>query len=142
MSESSDLAAQIRAAFAGGTPLAIKGAGSKSFLSPQADSQSEIIDISQHSGVVSYEPTELVLTARAGTSITELKTVLTAQGQELPFDPPEFTDADTLGGVVACGVAGPGSPYRGGVRDFMLGTRIIIAGGGVRFFGFVAGHFT
>jgi len=54
MSDSSEFAAQIRSAFESGTPLAIKGGGSKSFLSPQADPQSGIIDISQHSGIVHY----------------------------------------------------------------------------------------
>ena len=135
MSDSSELAARIVSAFAGGTPLAIKGGSSKAFLSPRLDPQNEVIDTSSHNGVVSYEPTELVITARAGTPIGELKKVLAAEGQELPFDPPEFNGSDTLGGVVACGAAGPCAPYRGGVRDFMLGTRIINGRGEVLRFG-------
>lgn len=137
MSDSSDSAARIRAAFESGRPLAIKGGGSKAFLSPRpdADPESAVIDTSGHSGVVSYEPTELVVTARAGTPISELKKVLAAEGQELPFDPPQFTGSDTLGGVVATAAAGPCAPYRGGVRDFMLGTRIINGRGEVLRFG-------
>lgn len=135
MSDSSELAATIRAAFESGVPLAIKGGGSKAFLSPQADPNCTAIDTRSHSGVVSYEPTELVISARAGTTISELKTVLAAEGQELPFDPPEFNGSDTLGGVVACGIAGSCGPYRGGVRDFMLGTRIINGRGEVLRFG-------
>jgi len=84
-----------------------------------------VLDISQYTGVVSYEPTELVLTAKSGTPITELESLLAKEGQALPFDPPLYSGADTLGGVVACATSGPSHSYSGGVRDFILGTRII-----------------
>ena len=84
-----------------------------------------MLDISQYAGVVSYEPTELVLTAKSGTPIAELESLLAKEGQALPFDPPSYSGADTLGGVVACATSGPSHSYSGGVRDFILGTRII-----------------
>ena len=126
MIEAETLSARVSQAYADSEPLRIAGAGSKHFL--QATDQSApgaVLDMSDYAGVISYEPTELVLTARCGTPIAELESLLAQEGQALPFDPPLYSGADTLGGVVACAASGPSRSYRGGVRDFILGTRII-----------------
>ena len=79
----------------------------------------------EHSGIIDYRPDELVVTARSGTPLKELKQTLARQGQMLPFEPPEFQGLGTLGGAVAAGLAGPGRPWRGTVRDSVLGLVMI-----------------
>ena len=78
-----------------------------------------------HRGVIAYEPSELVITARAGTPIGEIEALLAAQGQMLAFEPPVFGPASTLGGVVAAGLSGPRRPFVGAVRDFVLGVTVL-----------------
>jgi glycolate oxidase FAD binding subunit len=112
----------LRAA-AEGTPLDIVGGGSKSFLG--RITQSEPFDVSAHRGVVSYEPTELVITARAGTPLSEIEMLLGESGQMLAFEPPRFDAAATLGGTVASALSGPRRPYAGSVRDFVLGITLM-----------------
>ncbi len=89
------------------------------------------LDVSAHRGIVSYEPTELVITARAGTALKEIENALAACGQMLPFEPPYFGESATLGGAVACGLSGPARPYAGSARDFVLGV-VCINGKGER----------
>jgi len=126
MIEAETLSERVGHAFANSEPLRIAGAGSKHFLqTPGQPNTGSVLDLSQYAGVVSYEPTELVLTARSGTPISEIESLLAKEGQALPFDPPVYSGADTLGGVVACAASGPSHSYSGGVRDFILGTRII-----------------
>ncbi len=72
-----------------------------------------------------YEPTELVITARAGTPLIEVEAALADRGQILGFEPPHFAANATLGGTLACGLSGPARPFRGSARDFVLGTKII-----------------
>lgn len=117
---------QVNEALANTTPLRIQGAGSKSFLGRNV--AGEILDTREHRGIVSYDPTELVITARAGTPLSELMQTLDAAGQMLPCEPPTFGDA-TLGGMVAAGLSGPRRPWSGSVRDFVLGTRVITGHG-------------
>jgi glycolate oxidase FAD binding subunit len=81
--------------------------------------------MSEYTGVVAYEPKELVLTVRAGTPLTRIEYELEAQRQMLAFEPPHFGDRATIGGTVAAGFSGPRRPYAGAVRDFVLGTRIV-----------------
>ena len=85
----------------------------------------EPLDVTGHRGIVSYEPTELVVTARAGTPLAEIEAALAEKGQMLGFEPPYFGATATLGGTIACGFSGPRRPYAGSARDFVLGTRII-----------------
>ena len=80
-------------------------------------------------GIVAYEPTELVITARAGTPLAEIEAALLEQDQMLAFEPPYFGDGPTLGGCVAAGLSGPRRPYAGAVRDFVLGVRILDGNG-------------
>jgi glycolate oxidase FAD binding subunit len=118
---------RIRAAQASGTPLVIQGGGSKTFYG-NAD-EGEVLATRTLSGVVDYQPKELVLTARAGTPLAEIETLLTEQGQMLAFEPPHFAGNATLGGSIASGLSGPRRPYAGAVRDFVLGVRIIDGSG-------------
>lgn len=127
------IAQRIRAAAAQGTPLVIRGGGSKEFLGRRT--AGEILDVSALRGIVRYEPTELVLTARAGTPLAEIEAALAERGQMLGFEPPHFGEKATLGGTIACGLSGPARPFRGAARDFVLGTRIVNGRGEILRFG-------
>jgi glycolate oxidase FAD binding subunit len=110
-------------AFRNGTPLAIVGAGTKSFVGTQG--QGSLLSVADHVGILDYKPDELVLTARAGTPLTALELLLAEHRQMLPFDPPLFAEGGTIGGAVACGFSGPARPWRGSVRDAVLGVEIV-----------------
>lgn len=124
---------QVQEAAQSATPLRILGGDSKRFYGREP--LGEPLTVSRHRGIIHYEPTELVLTARAGTPLTEIEATLADQGQILGFDPPRFGDSATLGGAVASGLAGPSRPYTGGVRDFVLGTTVLTGKGEVLHFG-------
>jgi len=78
-----------------------------------------------YAGIIDYEPTELVITARAGTSLESIESAMRARGQMLAFEPPRFDEGGTLGGAVASGLSGPRRPYAGAVRDLVLGVRVL-----------------
>ncbi|AEY00169.1 glycolate oxidase FAD binding subunit [Oceanimonas sp. GK1] len=119
----SSLLEQVQQARADGTPLQIIGGNSKAFMGrPPAG---EPLSLSGHSGIVSYQPVELVLTARAGTSVAEVQATLAERGQMLACDPPLFDGRATLGGTLACHLSGPGRPWSGSIRDQLLGLRLI-----------------
>jgi glycolate oxidase FAD binding subunit len=128
-----DISATVMAAAAAHTPLAIRGSGSKHFLTGDIDGAA--LDVTAHRGIVNYEPSELVLTARAGTPLTEIEAALSAHNQMLAFEPPHYGPAATLGGTIACNLSGPRRPYCGAARDFVLGTRIINGKGEILKFG-------
>jgi len=113
----------IRAAMTTQTPLRIRGHGSKDFYGESL--QGTVLDTTVHSGIVSYEPTELVITARAGTPLAELEAALVEKGQCLAFEPPRFGGRGTVGGMVAAGLSGPSRASVGGVRDYVLGVQLI-----------------
>lgn len=117
------LVERVRAAYENRTPLRLHGGDSKAFYGREP--VGEPLDVSIHQGIVSYEPTELVLTARAGTSLMEIENLLAEQGQMLPFEPPHFCAGTTLGGAVASGLAGPRRPWYGAPRDLVLGTKVL-----------------
>jgi glycolate oxidase FAD binding subunit len=104
-------------------PLCIRGSGSKDFYGGEL--QGEFLDARAYSGIVDYEPQELVLTARAGTTLKEINQALSDAGQMLPFEPPHFGDGATLGGCIAAGLSGPRRAYGGAVRDYVLGMRML-----------------
>ena len=104
-------------------PLRIRGGGSKDFYGEAGEG--DALDMAPYSGIVAYEPKELVLTVRAGTRLAEVESALAAERQMLPFEPPHFEGVPTIGGAVAAGLSGPRRPYAGAVRDFVLGTRIV-----------------
>lgn len=117
------LAQQVRTAAAERTPLAIQGGGSHSFLVQLP--QLLRLSVADHTGIVAYDPRELVVTARAGTRLDEIEAELAACGQMLAFEPPHFSEQATLGGAVASGLSGPRRAYCGAVRDFVLGCRVL-----------------
>ncbi|QBF27367.1 glycolate oxidase subunit GlcE [Pseudomonas tructae] len=114
---------QVNQARAEGSPVQIRGGASKAFLGrPVVGAE---LDTRAHRGIVNYDPSELVITARAGTPLSELSAALEAAGQMLPCEPPHSDDGATLGGMVAAGLSGPRRPWAGSVRDYVLGTRVI-----------------
>ncbi|WP_438390524.1 glycolate oxidase subunit GlcE [Caballeronia sp. DA-9] len=126
MDDSERLVAEVSQALANGMPLSIQGGNSKSFLGRPVHGTP--ISTCSHRGVVSYDPAELVITARAGTPLNELNATLDAAGQMLPCEPPDFSGRATVGGMVAAGLAGPRRPWSGSVRDFVLGCRVLTGG--------------
>ena len=121
------IAERIRDAAASGTPLRIRGGGSKDFYGQCL--RGDVLDMAAFSGVISYEPSELVVTVRAGTRLADLENLLAAQGQCLPFEPPHFGADATVGGMVASGLSGPARASSGAVRDFLLGV-VMLNGSG------------
>lgn len=115
------LAEQVMEAVAAKMPLAIAGAGTRAAPDPGG----KPLPVSGHHGIVDYEPRELYITARAGTSLAAIEAELAGSGQMLAFEPPRFAANSTLGGAIASGASGPRRPYAGAARDFVLGCRII-----------------
>jgi len=128
-----DIAAAVQAAAVRGELLSIHGAGTKRFCTGEISGAP--LDVTRHCGIVSYEPTELVITARAGTPLSEIEALLAASNQMLGFEPPHFGPGATVGGTLACGFSGPRRPYAGSARDFVLGTKVINGRGDVLKFG-------
>jgi len=131
------LADTLRAAAASGTALCIRGGGTKDFYGNEP--RGERLGTGVLRGIVAYEPSELYVTARAGTPLAEVEEAVAAEGQMLPFEPPHFGDAATVGGCVAAGLAGPrrasyGTAF-GSVRDFVLGARLLDGRGRLLAFG-------
>lgn len=124
---------RIRAAAAAGTPVRIRGGGSKDFYGERLEG--EVLATTGLAGVVSYEPSELVVTVRAGTPLAELEQLLAARGQCLPFEPPHFGPGATVGGMVAAGLSGPARASVGSVRDYVLGLRLVNGRGEALVFG-------
>lgn len=124
---------RIRAAAASGTPLRIRGGGSKDFYGERLEG--ELLETRPLAGIISYEPTELVVTAYAGTPLAELESVLAQRGQCLPFEPPHFGGGATVGGMVAAGLSGPARASAGAVRDFVLGITMVNGKGELLIFG-------
>ena len=114
---------RVRQAAALGTALRIRGGGSKDFYGEALEG--ELLETAPLNGVVSYEPSELVITALAGTPLAELEALLLAQGQCLAFEPPHFSPHATVGGMVASGLSGPARASVGAVRDFVLGVKLV-----------------
>lgn len=119
------LQTQVRAARDAGQKLTIVGGGSKTFMGRDAGIPTTPLDVSEHTGIVNYQPVELVLTARAGTPLTEIEATLAENNQMLSFEPPRFSDTATIGGTLACNQSGPGRPWTNSVRDQVLGIRLI-----------------
>lgn len=119
-----EIASRVRTAFESRAPLSITGAGTKSFLGHHV-TDAQNLDITGHSGIIEYDPAELVLVARAGTPLREIESTLDDHRQMLGFEPPFADEGATLGGAVAAGLAGPRRAYSGAVRDFVLGAGFI-----------------
>jgi glycolate oxidase FAD binding subunit len=142
-----DYARRIRAAAAEGRSLRLRGGGSKDFYgndfhadAPAGSAQQEVLDTRNWHGILAYEPSELVITARAGTPLALLQQTLAEAGQYLPCESPLFGTAAsgasaTLGGMVAAGLSGPGRMAAGAVRDFVLGATLMDGQGEIKRFG-------
>lgn len=115
--------AQIRTAAARGHSLELRGGGSKSWYGQTI--QGELLSTQNYAGIISYEPSELVLRAKAGTTVSAVRELLDQHGQRLAFEPPEFAGIATLGGMLASGLCGPGRYQSGPLRDFVLGVSIL-----------------
>jgi glycolate oxidase FAD binding subunit len=138
MNEQQDPALQalidrIRQAGRDRTPLAIRGGGTKAFYGETP--HGEPLDVRPLAGISSYEPTELVVTARAGTPLAELEAALAERGQWLPFEPPRFAPGGTVGGMVAAGLSGPARAANGALRDHVLGLSMLDGRGELLSFG-------
>ncbi len=117
------LCAQVIEAAQQRKPLRPRGGDTKDFYGEAINA--ETLDLAPHRGIVQYQPTELVITARAGTPLRLIEAALIEHRQMLPFEPPHFGEHATLGGAIACGLSGPRRPWQGGARDLVLGTRMI-----------------
>ena len=119
---------RIRDAAAQHKPVRIRGGGSKDFYGETL--QGEVLDTRAYCGITSYEPSELVVTVRAGTPLLELEAALAEKGQCLAFEPPRFgspigPDGGTCGGMVAAGLSGPARASVGSLRDYVLGVQLV-----------------
>ncbi len=142
-----EIQTQVQAAYATRTPLCIIGGQSKSFYGRQP--LGDELSVQHHCGIIRHDPPELVLTARAGTRIVDINAHLAKHQQQLGFEPPLFikdagtvnsdsnsdTNPATLGGAIAAGIAGPSRGYAGGVRDYVLGVKIVNGKGEILRFG-------
>ena len=124
---------RVQSAQAAGAQLCIRGGGTKEFYGEAP--QGEVLDTTVLEGISSYEATELVITARCGTSLARLEQCLAEKGQCLPFEPPHFAPGGTVGGMVAAGLAGPARAAVGSVRDYLLGATLLNGRGEVLSFG-------
>lgn len=114
---------RVLAATESGTPLDIQGGNTKRWYGQTPEG--EPLDMGTYRGIVSYDPAELVITARAGTPLAEIEAALAERAQILPFEPPHFGPGATLGGCIAAGLAGPRRPHVGAPRDFVLGAVVM-----------------
>jgi len=114
---------RIRAAAERGTPLELRGGGSKRFFGNAP--RGEVLDTRSHIGITDYEPSELVLSARCGTTLAEIEQALAEKQQCLAFEPPHFGAGATFGGCIAAGLSGPRRVAAGALRDFVLGVKLI-----------------
>ncbi len=124
---------RIVAASNSGSPLRLRGNGTKDWYGQQL--QGEVLDTTAYTGIVDYDPTELVITARCGTNLREIGKALSAHNQMLAFEPMRFDGMSTIGGIVAAGLSGPRRMAVGAVRDFVLGAVMMDGRGEVLHFG-------
>lgn len=131
--------ARIQSCATQGQRLRVRGGGTKDFYGEPSKDEgkagTEVLDTRPLQGILSYEPSELVVTALAGTPLAKLEAALAQEGQALAFEPPHFGPGATVGGAVASGLAGPARASVGGARDFVLGVRLINGRGELLTFG-------
>ncbi|MGI9326929.1 MAG: glycolate oxidase subunit GlcE [Pseudomonadales bacterium] len=128
--DSERIVAAVNAAIEQQRPVTLCGSGTKArrygALSAESeDAQSERLSTIDHCGILHYAPDELVLEARAGTPLRDIEQALAAHQQMLAFEPPRYRSGGTLGGTVAVGLSGPARPWRGSLRDAVLGVEMI-----------------
>ncbi|MDX1810907.1 MAG: glycolate oxidase subunit GlcE [Gammaproteobacteria bacterium] len=133
MDISQELHQAVVNAYENNQPLRIVGGNSKSFYGRTVDA--EMLSIAGHQGILNYEPTELTITARAGTPLAEIEKVLDENGQMLGFEPPAFAPGASIGGTIACNFSGPRRATAGAARDFLLGCKLLNGKGEMLSFG-------
>lgn len=121
--QSSEIQQAVQQAVTDSHMLRIIGGETKQFYGRHAEGRR--LEVAGHQGIVNYETTELVVTVRSGTQVRALEQLLAEQGQMLPFEPPCFGPAATVGGMIACGLSGSRRPWSGAMRDAVLGLRCI-----------------
>lgn len=135
----SELCQQVMTARAAERPVCIQGGGTKSFYGEPGDrstlSDMAMLNLAGYHGIINYQPSELVITARAGTLLSDIEKALDEQNQMLAFEPPRFGPASTIGGCIASGLSGPRRMAAGSTRDFVLGTKLLDSSGSVLSFG-------
>lgn len=124
---------RIASATVGKTPIRIRGGGSKDWHGQAL--HGDVLDTRSYAGIVAYDPTELVITARCGTPLADIEAALAQHNQMLAFEPPHFGTGSTIGGVVASGLSGPRRQAVGAVRDFVLGASLMDGRGEILRFG-------
>jgi glycolate oxidase FAD binding subunit len=115
--------ARIRASVADKRPLRLRGGGTKDFYGQSLEG--DVLDTTAYNGIVDYDPTELVISVRAGTPLAQVERAMRERGQMFACEPPRYGEEATIGGFVAAGLSGPRRPYAGAVRDIVLGVRIV-----------------
>lgn len=133
-----DLRERVKAAHHTRQPLRLRGAGTKDFYGEDSSTNlpaPDILNLRPYTGIVDYEPSELFITARCGTPLSEIEAALQKNDQFLAFEPPTLTQDPTLGGVIATGLSGPRRMYAGAARDFMLGATLLDSRGEILRFG-------
>ncbi|TAM83135.1 MAG: glycolate oxidase subunit GlcE [Candidimonas sp.] len=137
--ELSELVERVMTARAGKRALYVRGGGTKDFYGEpdglRGANHCAVLDVSAYHGVVNYQPSELVVTARGGTLLADIERLLDEHGQMLAFEPPRFGASSTLGGCVAAGLSGPRRAAAGRLRDFVLGAKLLDSSGAVLGFG-------
>lgn len=128
-----ELIDSVKQAFEQRQPLKIVGGGSKAHYGRAVSGK--MLALNEYQGIINYEPSELVITVRAGTPLHVVEAALAEQGQMLGFEPPAFSRNATIGGTIACGLSGPRRPYAGAARDFVLGVTMINGRGEILKFG-------
>ena len=129
----SELIAQVTAVATAGGTVEIVGSGSKSFYGESIEALA--LEVGAHSGVIDYDPAELVITLRAGCRLQEVEALLAQNRQMFAFEPPSFAAGATIGGMVASGLAGPRRAFSGSIRDYLLGAKMLDGNGQVLQFG-------
>lgn len=129
----SELTSQVAAVAATGGTLQVVGNASKRFYGEAVDALA--IEVGAHSGIIDYDPAELVITLRAGCQLREVEALLARNRQMFAFEPPHFAADASIGGMVASGLAGPRRGFAGSIRDYVLGAKLIDGRGEVLQFG-------
>ena len=123
--QTNTLIEQVNSAISSKQAVVIQGSGTKNFLGRPIEDSANVISTAEHTGIISYEPVELVMTARAGTTLAEIDDALDKNKQMLACDPARFGGKATIGGSLAANQAGPSRPWTGSLRDHVLGTKLI-----------------
>jgi glycolate oxidase FAD binding subunit len=128
--DAGDVEQVVRAAIANEQPLEIIGHGSKRQIG-QPMATNAVLDLSALNAVVSYEPSELIITVQAGAPLADVKSLIDAKNQQFAFDPMDTAPllgtkaAGTIGGMISAGLAGPRRIRAGGARDHLLGAHAV-----------------